>query len=158
MNDKPSEFDIRMMRRALQEADRAAAAGEVPVGCVIARAGAEIAAGHNRREADANPTAHAEMIAVALAAEALDDWRLEGCTLYVTLEPCPMCAGAIVNARIPRVVYGADDPKAGAVRSLYSLLSDPRLNHRCVVVAGVLEDECAERLSRFFAGRRAEPG
>jgi tRNA(adenine34) deaminase len=147
-----------MMRRALEQADRAAAEGEVPVGCVVARDGVEIAAAGNRREARPDPTAHAEMIAIVAAAARLGDRRLTGCTLYVTLEPCPMCAGAIVNARIPRVVYGADDPKAGAVRSLYQLLSDPRLNHRCIVVSGVLADECADRLSRFFAARREKTG
>jgi tRNA(adenine34) deaminase len=152
--DTASEFDLSMMRRALAEADKAAAIGEVPVGCVIARGTEILAEAHNLRETLGNPTAHAEIPAIVAAARRLGDWRLEGCTLYVTLEPCPMCAGAIVNARVARVVYGADDPKAGAVRSLFSLLTDPRLNHRAEVLPGVLAEESAARLRAFFAARR----
>lgn len=143
------------MQHALAEARAAAAEDEVPVGAVIVHDGRIIAAAHNQRETLHDPTAHAEMIAITQAAEALGGWRLEGCTLYVTLEPCPMCAGAIVQARVPTVVYGALDPKAGAVASLYELLSDVRLNHRCELVAGVLGDECGALLTEFFRGRRA---
>jgi tRNA(adenine34) deaminase len=142
------------MRLALDEARAAAAGGEVPVGCVIALAGVVIGRGRNRREADQDPLAHAELRAIGEAARTVGSWRLEGTTLYVTLEPCPMCAGAIVNSRIPRVVYGADDPKAGAARTLYRLLEDPRLNHRCEVIPGVLADDCATLLREFFAALR----
>ncbi|HUT78299.1 MAG TPA: tRNA adenosine(34) deaminase TadA [Polyangia bacterium] len=150
------DIDIHesLMRLALDEAWAAAAAGEVPVGCVITLAGVVIGRAHNRRETDQDPLAHAELRAIAEAARAVGSWRLEDTTLYVTLEPCPMCAGAIVNSRIPRVVYGAPDPKAGAVRTLYRLLEDPRLNHRCEVVPGVLADDCALVLREFFAALR----
>ena len=148
--------DRQYMQLALREAEAAAAEDEVPIGVVIVRAGRVIAAAHNQREQLHDPTAHAEMIAITQAAGALGDWRLEGCTLYVTLEPCPMCAGAIVLARVPRVVYGAADPKAGAAQSLYHLLDDPRLNHRAEVMAGVLADECGAILSRFFDQKRRE--
>lgn len=143
------------MQLALQEAEAAFAENEVPVGAVIVCQGRVIAAAHNQREQLHDPTAHAEMIAITQAAESLASWRLEGCTLYVTLEPCPMCAGAIVQARIPLVVYGAPDSKAGAVQTLYQLLSDPRLNHRCQFVPGVLGDKCGAILSRFFQQQRA---
>lgn len=143
------------MRQALLEAETAFAEGEVPVGAVIVHGGRIIAAAHNQREALRDPTAHAEMIALTQAAEALGSWRLEDCTLYVTLEPCPMCAGAVVQARLPQVVYGATDPKAGAVDSLYGLLSDPRLNHRCDVIRGVLAEPCGALLTRFFRQQRA---
>jgi tRNA(adenine34) deaminase len=113
-----------------------------------------IARAHNQRELLRDPTAHAEMIAITQAAQALRSWRLEGCVLYVTLEPCPMCAGAIVQARLPLVVYGADDPKAGACATLYQITSDPRLNHRAQVLGGVLADRCAAVLSDFFAAKR----
>ena len=113
-----------------------------------------IAAAHNQREQLRDPTAHAEMLAITQAAQALGNWRLDGCTLYVTLEPCPMCAGAIVLARIPRVVYGAADPKAGAAATLYRLLDDPRLNHRAEVIAGVLAEPCGQILSQFFERKR----
>ena len=145
----------RWMRLALEEARMAAAEDEVPVGAIVVAAGRVIASAHNQREQLADPTAHAEMIALTQAAAALGSWRLEGCTLYVTLEPCPMCAGAIVLARIPRVVFGATDPKAGAVRSLYRLLDDPRLNHRCEIVEGVMAQECGALLTEFFAAKRA---
>jgi tRNA(adenine34) deaminase len=143
------------MRAALDEARAAAAADEVPVGCVVVHEGRIVGRGGNRRETAQDPTAHAEMLAVAEAARALGSWRLEGCTLYVTLEPCAMCAGAIVLARIPRVVYGATDPKAGAAGSVVELLRHPRLNHRADVLAGVLAEECGRLLVEFFAARRA---
>ncbi|MEM6798840.1 MAG: tRNA adenosine(34) deaminase TadA [Planctomycetota bacterium] len=147
----PDEQGIRM---ALAEAHAAGVEDEVPVGAVILRDGVVLAAAHNQREQLRDPTAHAEMIAITQAAEAIGGWRLEGCTLYVTLEPCPMCAGAIVQARIPRVVYGATDPKAGAVESLYQLLADERLNHRCEITTGVLAEECGSVLREFFAAKR----
>ena len=146
--------DLRLMALALAEAELAAVADEVPIGAVIVRQGQVLASAHNQREQLRDPTAHAEMIAITQAATALNSWRLEDCTLYVTLEPCPMCAGAIVQSRIKRVVYGADDPKAGAVRSLYQLLQDARLNHRAEVTAGVLAEECGQVLSRFFQHKR----
>ena len=144
-----------LIRLALQEAEQALAEDEVPVGAVIVCGDRMIASAHNQREQLRDPTAHAEMIAITQAAEALGSWRLEGCTLYVTLEPCPMCAGAILQARIPLVVYGATDPKAGAVRSLYRLLDDARLNHQCQIVAGVLPGPCGAILTRFFQQQRA---
>ena len=148
--------DGQYMQLALREALAAAAEDEVPIGAVIVHAGQVIASAHNQREQLRDPTAHAEMIAITQAAGVRGDWRLDDCTLYVTLEPCPMCAGAIVLARIPRVVYGAADPKAGAAKSLYNLLNDPRLNHRAEVIAGVLADECGAVLSRFFEQKRRE--
>jgi len=142
------------MRQALKQAEQALAENEVPIGAVIVHAERVIAAAHNQREQLRDPTAHAEMIAITQAAESLGDWRLEQCTLYVTLEPCAMCAGAILLARIPVVVYGATDPKAGAVASLYQLLHDPRLNHRSQVVAGVLAEPCGAMISQFFQAQR----
>jgi len=142
------------MRLAYQEAEAALAENEVPVGAVVVHGGRVIAAAHNQREGLRDPTAHAEMIAITQAAESLGSWRLEACALYVTLEPCAMCAGAIVQARIPLVVYGATDPKAGAVQSLYQLLTDPRLNHRCEVLSQVLAEQCGSILSRFFQEQR----
>jgi len=142
------------MRLALAEAQQAAQEDEVPVGAVIVHQERVIASAHNQRQQLHDPTAHAEMIAITQAAEALHSWRLEDCTLYVTLEPCPMCAGAILQARIPVVVYGAADPKAGAVHTLFHLLEDPRLNHRCLITAGVMADECSAVLSRFFQKQR----
>jgi tRNA(adenine34) deaminase len=148
------------MRLALREAERALEAGEVPVGAVVVHSdsadgtGRVIGAAYNQREQLRDPTAHAEMIAITQAAGAMGSWRLTDCTLYVTLEPCPMCAGAVVLARLPRLVYGAADPKAGAVASLYQLVNDPRLNHRAEVVAGVLIEPCGEILSRFFQQKR----
>jgi tRNA(adenine34) deaminase len=144
------------MRLALAQAQAAADADEAPVGAVIVRDGQVLASARNEREALRDPTAHAEMIAITQAAAALDSWRLDGCTLYVTLEPCPMCAGAIVQARLPRLVYGAADPKAGAVRSLFQLADNPRLNHRAEIVAGVLAEDCGRILSEFFRRRRVE--
>lgn len=146
--------DSHFMRLALREAGAAAAEDEVPIGAVIVRAGQIIAAAHNQREQLRDPTAHAEMIAITQAAGVVGDWRLEGCTLYVTLEPCPMCAGAIVLARIPRVVYGAADPKAGAAHTLYQLLTDLRLNHRAEVTPAVLAAECGAVLTEFFEQKR----
>jgi tRNA(adenine34) deaminase len=148
------------MEHALREAEAAGREDEVPIGAIIVHespldAGLRvIAAAHNQREQLRDPTAHAEMLAITQAAEVLGNWRLEGCTLYVTLEPCPMCAGAIVLARIPRVVFGAPDPKAGAATTLFRLLDDPRLNHRAEVVAGVLQERCGQILSEFFARKR----
>ncbi len=145
------------MRIALDLARAAAAEGEVPVGAlVIDKDGQIIGTGANRREADQDPIAHAEILAIANAANRIGLWRLEDTTLFVTLEPCPMCAGAILNARIPRVVYGAVDPKAGAVQSLYTLLDDERLNHRCEVKGGILAEECSEILSSFFRNLRMQ--
>ena len=144
------------MWRALAQAEEAAANGEVPVGAVILHEDRIIAEAHNQRETLQDPTAHAEMIAITQAAQALGSWRLLDCTLFVTLEPCPMCAGAIVQARIPRVIFGTLDPKAGATHSLYQITNDPRLNHRAVVSGGVLAEECAGILREFFAARRAE--
>jgi tRNA(adenine34) deaminase len=148
------DWDQIFMRRACELAEQAASEDEVPVGAVIVRANKIIGAGWNQREALMDPTAHAEMIAITQAAAAIESWRLEECTLYVTLEPCPMCAGAIVQSRIPRVVYGAADPKAGAVDSLFRLLDDPRLNHRARVTAGVMADTCGAMLSEFFRQKR----
>jgi tRNA(adenine34) deaminase len=148
------DWDQIFMRRACELAEQAASEDEVPVGAIIVRSNKIIGAGWNQREALKDPTAHAEMIAITQAAAAIESWRLEECTLYVTLEPCPMCAGAIVQSRIPRVVYGATDPKAGAVDSLFRLLDDPRLNHRARVTAGVMADTCAAMLSEFFRQKR----
>lgn len=142
------------MRQALAEAQQALIENEVPVGALIVHRGRVIASAHNQREQLKDPTAHAEMIAITQAAESLQSWRLEQCVLYVTLEPCPMCAGAILQARIPVVVFGAADPKAGAVQSLFAMLSDARLNHRCEVVAGVLGEPCGQMLTDFFRAQR----
>jgi tRNA(adenine34) deaminase len=147
--------DERFMRLAIEQAELAIAHGDVPVGAVIAdERGDVIATGHNERELRQDPSAHAEMIALRSAAEHIGHWRLLGTTLYVTLEPCAMCAGAIVLARVPRVVYGTDDPKAGAAGSVLDILAEPRLNHRPAVTAGVLQPECAALLKDFFAARR----
>jgi tRNA(adenine34) deaminase len=142
------------MRLAIAEAHAALEADEVPVGAVIAHHGRVIGAAHNQRETLHDPTAHAEMIAITQAAEALGDWRLEDCVLYVTLEPCPMCAGAIVQARIPQLVFGAADPKAGGCGSLFSIVTDRRLNHQVEVISGILESECATVLKEFFETKR----
>ncbi len=146
------------MRMALPLARQAAAEDEVPIGCVIVHepTGRVIGRGYNRRETDHDPTAHAEMLAIREAGRAIGHWRLLDCSLLVTLEPCPMCAGAIVNARIPRLIYGCDDPKAGAVRTLYQICEDKRLNHRVEVVSGVLRAECAAVLREFFQARRED--
>jgi tRNA(adenine34) deaminase len=149
------EADERFMRLAIEQAELAVAHGDVPVGAVIVDERADvIATGHNERELRQDPSAHAEMIALRSAAEHIGHWRLLGTTLYVTLEPCAMCAGAIVLARIPRVVYGTDDPKAGAAGSVLDILAEPRLNHRPDVTKGVLQTDCAALLKDFFASRR----
>jgi tRNA(adenine34) deaminase len=145
------------MMEALAEARRAAGIGEVPIGAVIVRQGEVIGRGHNRRETDGDPLAHAELLAIREAALRLPGWRLEGCTMYVTLEPCAMCAGALVNSRVERLVYGAPDPKAGFCGTLGNLVQDPRLNHRLEVTAGVLEGESAALLRGFFASLRRGP-
>ncbi|MQA80427.1 MAG: nucleoside deaminase [Streptosporangiales bacterium] len=143
------------MRRALAEAGLAAAAGDVPVGAVVLGPdGGELAAGRNAREAEGDPTAHAELVALRAASARTGGWRLDGCVVVVTLEPCTMCAGALVLARVATVVYGAADPKAGAAGSLWDVLRDPRLNHRPEVLGGVLGQECGDVLRRFFADRR----
>jgi tRNA(adenine34) deaminase len=142
------------MQMALAEAQAARAAEEAPVGAVIVCDDRVLAAARNERESLRDPTAHAELIAITQAANALGSWRLDGCTLYVTLEPCIMCAGAIVQARIPRLVYGAADAKAGAVRSLFQLCDDPRLNHRAEIVAGILAEPCGAVLTEFFQQQR----
>lgn len=142
--------DEMYMTMALEEARAAQAIGEVPIGAVVVCEGAAVASGHNRREIDADPSAHAEFIAIREAARKLGRWRLSDCTVYVTLEPCPMCAGLMHQARIERCVYGAYDPKAGAVGTLYDLSSDERLNHRFEVTRGVLAEECGGLLSAFF--------
>lgn len=146
--------DVVAMRVALAEADAATQHGDVPIGAVVVRDGTVIAARHNERELTGDPTAHAEVLALRDAAHVVGHWRLDDCTLYVTLEPCFMCAGAVVNARIGRLVYGATDPKAGAVGSLADVPGDQRLNHRPPVTVGVLGDECGQRLRSFFAARR----
>ena len=149
--------DERFMREAIAQAEQANAMDEVPIGCVIVddSTGHVIAAAHNRRQTDRDPTAHAEILALREAAAKLSRWQLVNCTLYVTLEPCPMCAGAIVNARIPRLVYGCADPKAGAVRTLFTLCEDARLNHRVDVRSDILATECAELLRSFFRYQRS---
>jgi tRNA(adenine34) deaminase len=154
MNVEGPRADEQFMTAALEQAQKAATAGDVPIGAVIVRDGEIIAAAHNRCTLDADPTAHAEMLAIRAAAKHIGDWRLTGCTIVVTLEPCCMCAGAIVLGRIDRLVYGASDPKAGAVETLYTLCSDPRLNHQVEVVSGVRADECSALLSRFFEAQR----
>lgn len=143
------------MQIALEEARLAAAEGEVPIGAVVVHDGQIIARAHNRRETDADPSAHAEFSAMLEASRVLGRWRLTGCTVYVTLEPCLMCAGLMVNARIDRCVYGASDPKGGALGTLFDVSSDPRLNHEFAVSAGVCADEAAELLRSFFRSRRA---
>ena len=142
------------MVRALAEADAAALAGDVPVGAVMVSPDGALVVGRNLREVDEDPTAHAEVVAIRAAARQVGRWRLDGWTCVVTLEPCAMCAGALVNARVARVVFGCRDPKAGAVRSLYEITTDVRLNHRLEVVEGLMAEACAERLKSFFAARR----
>ena len=149
-------MDEHYMKLALRQAHEAAEADEVPVGAVIVHGERTIALAHNQREQLNDPTAHAEMIAITQAAEAIGDWRLENCTLYVTLEPCLMCAGAILQARCGRLVYGASDPRAGAVESLYQTMKDNRLNHQVETTAGILAEACGEILTRFFQGQRSQ--
>lgn len=148
--------DERWMLRALDQARRAYEADEVPVGAVVVHEGQIIGEGYNQRESLQDPTAHAEMIAITQASAALQSWRLIDCVLYVTLEPCPMCAGAIVQARLPTLIYGTTDAKAGACDSLYQIPTDPRLNHRVTVRSGVLRDACRSILQEFFAEQRAQ--
>jgi len=150
--------DERFMRQALREADAAREAGEVPVGAVVVKNGRIIGRGHNQRETLSDPTAHAEMIAITAAAAAVESWRLDECTLYVTLEPCAMCAGAIVLARVQRLVFGAADPKAGACGSVLDVVREPRLNHRVDPEAGLLATECGGVLKEFFRARRGASG
>ncbi len=160
MNEKATdageqgERDEHFIREAIKEARVAEGKGEVPVGAVIVHEGRVVGRGHNLRESSQDPTAHAEMIALRQAASELGSWRVIDATVFVTLEPCPMCAGALVNARVGRVVWGCDDPKAGATRTLYTIGNDPRLNHRFEAVGGVLRDECAALLCEFFAALR----
>jgi len=148
------DFDIGFMQEALEEARSAATAGEVPIGAVVTLDGRVIARSGNRTIRDCDPTAHAEIIVLRKAARVVDNYRLAGSTLYVTVEPCSMCAGAMIQARIPRLVYGADDPKGGAARSCFQILSSPRLNHQVEIAAGVLGAECAAAIQSFFAERR----
>jgi tRNA(adenine34) deaminase len=154
--DLESSNSVQHMNAALDEARLALVHNDVPIGCVIVHDPTKeiIGRGHNRREVDGDPTAHAEILALRQAAQVLGYWRILDCTMYVTLEPCPMCAGAIVNARLPRLVYGCDDPKAGAVRSLMRLCDDPRLNHRVQIIGGILSEPCAQLLRDFFRQRR----
>jgi len=154
MSERFFPRDDYFMRLALQEAERALEHEDVPIGAVVVRDGEVVAAGHNERELRQDPTAHAEVIALREAARLAGTWRVLDAVLYVTLEPCAMCAGAIVLARVPRVVYGASDPKAGACGSVLDVLGEPRLNHRPEVDAGLLAEECGEMLSEFFASRR----
>jgi tRNA(adenine34) deaminase len=154
MSDPPFSDEDYFMRLALREAEQARTHEDVPIGAVVARDGELLAAAHNERELRQDPTAHAEILALREAARVLGSWRVLDATLYVTLEPCAMCAGAIVLARIPRVVYGATDPKAGACGSVLDVLADARLNHRPEVLSGLLAPECGQLLSDFFASRR----
>ena len=156
LGDPSHPFHLHHMELALDEAALAAQEDEVPVGAVIISPDrGVIGSAHNMREQLSDPTAHAEIIAITQASAVLKSWRLEKCILYVTLEPCPMCAGAIVQARIPLVVFGCTDPKAGACQTLYNITSDPRLNHRARVIGGVLDDRCSAILVDFFAAKRA---
>jgi tRNA(adenine34) deaminase len=146
--------DEDAMQKAIEQARRAGAAGDVPVGAIVVSGGQVVGAAGNRRELDGDPTAHAEILALRQAAASLGTWRLSAATVYTTLEPCPMCAGALVAARVGRLVFGAADPKAGACGSLYNLCADPRLNHELSVLPGVCESDCATLLQDWFAGRR----
>ena len=154
MERVPADDDERWMGLAIEQAQRALHHDDVPIGAVVVRDGEVIGAGHNERELRQDPTAHAEIIALRAAAVAVGSWRVLDAMLYVTLEPCAMCAGAIVLARVPRVVYGCTDPKAGAAGSVLDVLSEPRLNHRPAVAGGLLAEECAALLVAFFASRR----
>jgi tRNA(adenine34) deaminase len=151
---RKSSADEQFIRIALDQAKIAEENGDVPIGAVIVHKNQIIAKAYNQREQLQDPTAHAEIIALTQAAAALENWHLNGCTIYVTLEPCPMCAGALVLSRMDKLVYGCDDPKTGAVKSLYNIVTDGRLNHRLEVVSGVLADECAKQLQDFFKSRR----
>jgi tRNA(adenine34) deaminase len=151
-----SNVDERFMRTAIDAARIAEENGDVPIGAVIVYQDRIIARAYNQREQLQDPTAHAEIIALTQAAAALENWHLNGCTMYVTLEPCPMCAGALVLSRMDRLVYGCDDPKTGACKSLYNIVTDGRLNHRLEVTSGVLQEQCRQQLQEFFARRREE--
>lgn len=150
-----SDIDVRMMERAIRLARQAALHGEVPIAAIVYRGEEVIAEAANNREREADPTGHAEIVAIREAGRKLGEWRLEGCSMAVTLEPCPMCAGALVNARLTKLVYGATDPKAGACETLYSIPDDARLNHRCEMHGGVMANQCVELLRAFFRERRA---
>ncbi len=156
-SSSPTAIDLEMMDQAIELAAQSAAAGEVPVGAIVydTKTHEVLARAHNTREMHNNPAGHAEFSAITQACSSIDDWRLNHCTLVVTLEPCPMCAGLIVNSRIGRLVYGASDPKAGAVRSLFTLCDDDRLNHRCEIISGVQAQQCSEQLSSFFRELRS---
>lgn len=160
MQDPPEQqlfdWDHNFMRRALNLAEQAMQEDEVPVGAIITHGNRIVGSGWNQRESLQDPTAHAEMIAITQAAASLSSWRLEQCTMYVTLEPCPMCAGALLQARVPRVVFGASDPKGGALATLYQLLNDPRLNHSADVTSGVLAEQCGAILTHFFQEKRRQ--
>jgi len=151
-----TEEDQQFMKLAIEQARIAEENGDVPIGAVIVHKNTIVAKAYNQREQLKDPTAHAEIIALTQAAAALENWHLNGCTMYVTLEPCPMCAGALVLSRIDRLVYGCDDPKTGAVKSLYNIVTDGRLNHRLEVTSGVLADECTKQLQDFFQHRRGK--
>jgi tRNA(adenine34) deaminase len=151
-----TDFDQHIMQRALELAQQAAAIGEVPVGAVVCQHETIIAEAYNRRELDQDPVAHAEILAIRQAAKKIDSWRLDDCTLYVTLEPCAMCAGALVNCRLPRLVYGATDPKMGCVDTLYQLCTEARFNHRIEVISGLYAEEAGQLLSDFFKARRGK--
>ncbi len=157
-SEETAAEDLRFMRLALEEAAAAAEEDEVPIGAVVVCDGEVVSRAHNRREEDADPAAHAEFLAMEDAARALGRWRLSGCTVYVTLEPCLMCAGLMVNARVDRCVYGAPDPKGGALGTLFDVSHDERLNHAFEVTSGVLADEAAEQLRTFFRARRKSKG
>jgi len=161
MNDEAvksllNDADDRFMRAAIEAAKIAEENGDVPIGAVIVYKNQTIAKAYNQREQLNDPTAHAEIIALTQAAAFMENWHLNGCTIYVTLEPCPMCAGALVLGRLDRLVYGCDDPKSGACKSLYNIVQDERLNHRLEVTSGVLEEQCREQLQEFFARRREQ--
>lgn len=148
--------DIHYMREALKEAEKAMQRGEIPVGALLVRNGEIIGRGSNSRSLEGSPLGHAELTAMREASEAIGNWRFDDCTLYVTLEPCVMCAGAMVQSRLGTLVYGTRDPKAGAVGSLYNIVEDPRMYHKCIVRSGILKEECAELLRSFFRMRRSE--
>jgi tRNA(adenine34) deaminase len=154
MSTDPS-LDERFLRMALREAEKSAAEGEVPIGCVIVKDGRVVGRGYNRMESLRDPTAHAEILAIGAACQALENWRLDGCTLYVTLEPCPMCAGAILNGRVARVVYGARDKRLGALGSTFDILGDNPINRVVAVEGPAMEEECLEMLKAFFRDLRA---
>ena len=154
MQDNYNQNDFKYMEMALRQAAEASSCGEVPIGAVLVKDGKVLAVDRNRREGNKDATAHAEMLVLRRAGQLLGGWRLSGCTLYVTLEPCPMCAGAMVQARLDRLVFGAADPKGGAAGTLYDITRDERLNHRLTVTSGVKEEECAGLLQQFFRSRR----